>query len=290
MKKILLLLVFSFSLSFSQQNYEYIGAIKLNGDKKTIITYRIFFSVNNGKINGFSITDFLGDHETKNKISGTYNSKTKEIQFKEENILYTKSPLSKDSFCFVNFAGRVKLVDDNNKLSGNFKGLFQNKSKCIDGSLELFGIKKIEKIATKFKEKIQKSKKVEQSIKDNFNPISILDSLKVNSLTKNQNLNIFVSSNEIEIEVWDAKIEDGDRIDLFHNTRRILDNIEVTNKKKTIKVNLIENENKFKIVALNEGERTLNTAMIRLIDGDRNFELTTNLKKGETTSITIIKN
>ena len=109
-------------------------------------------------------------------------------------------------------------------------------------------------------------------------------------MTKNQNLNVFIQSDEIEIQVWDAKIEDGDRIDLFHNGRRILDNYVVVNKKKTLKVKLVEDKNQFRIEAINEGERVLNTAMIRIIDGDRNFDLTSNLKKGEKASITIVKN
>jgi hypothetical protein len=289
MKIIIFLFIIFFNYTYSQQSFEYFGLLKLDGNSKAIITYRIVFTETKGKINGFSITDLGGNHETKNKISGTYNNKTKELKFREENILYTKSPLSDDVFCYINFTGILKLVDDNNKLEGKFKGFFKNNIKCIDGSLELIGLTKLENKLDKLNTKIQKSKRIDQETKDKVNPIALIDSLKINSLTKDQNLNVFVLSQEIEIEIWDAKIEDGDKIDLFHNGRRILDNYLVTNKKKTIKVKLLDDKNQFRIEALNEGERKLNTAMIRLIDGDRSFELTTNLKKGEKTSITIVK-
>lgn len=290
MKKIFFLFLIISNICNSQQNYEFFGALKLNGNVKEVITYRIFFTEINGNINGFSITDLGGNHETKNKIAGSYNKKTKEIKFKEEDILYTKSALSDNVFCFVNFSGKVKLVDSNNKIEGSFKGFFKNKTNCIDGTLVLVGVAKIEKKLFKLSNKVQKSKNIDKNIKEKVNPVALLDSLKVNSLTKNQNLNVFIQSDEIEIQVWDAKIEDGDRIDLFHNGRRILDNYVVVNKKKTLKVKLVEDKNQFRIEAINEGERVLNTAMIRIIDGDRNFDLTSNLKKGEKASITIVKN
>ncbi|NMH25044.1 hypothetical protein [Flavobacterium solisilvae] len=290
MKKIFFLFLIISNICNSQQNYEFFGALKLNGNVKEVITYRIVFTEINGNINGFSITDLGGNHETKNKIAGSYNKKTKEIKFKEEDILYTKSALSDNVFCFVNFSGKVKLVDSNNKIEGSFKGFFKNKTNCIDGTLVLVGVAKIEKKLFKLSNKVQKSKNIDKNIKEKVNPVALLDSLKVNSLTKNQNLNVFIQSDEIEIQVWDAKIEDGDRIDLFHNGRRILDNYVVVNKKKTLKVKLVEDKNQFRIEAINEGERVLNTAMIRIIDGDRNFDLTSNLKKGEKASITIVKN
>jgi len=290
MKKIFIYFFLISSNLYSQTNYEYFGALKLNGNDASIITYRITFTEAKGAIKGYSITDIGGKHETKNVIEGFYNKKTKVLTFKELNVLYTKSPLSKDVFCFVNFSGKVKLINDNSKLEGDFKGLYKNNLKCIDGTLLLIGSNKLYKFLNKINTKIQTSKKIDAKTKEKVNPIAVFDSLKVNTLTKNQNLNVFVGSNELELEVWDAKIEDGDRIDLYQNGKKILDNYTVLNKKRKITIKLDADTNIFKIVALNEGERTLNTAMILIIDKERTFELETNLKKGENTSITVIKN
>lgn len=289
MKKIYLVLFLIPFLASSQNKYEFFGTLKLNGDNKSLISYRISFTENAGKIYGYSITDLSGEYETKNELKGLYNKKTKVLMFKEDAILYTKSELNENVFCFVNFTGKYNLSNLDVKLEGSFKGLFKNKTKCIDGTLVLAGSQKIEKKINKFNKKVQSSKLFDKETKVKVNETSLLDSLKINTLTKDQNLNVFVNSNEILMEIWDSKIEDGDRIDVFFNGKRILDNYTVTNKKKAIILKLNSEKNVFRIEALNEGERKLNTATVQLIDINRNFELSTNLKKGEKTSITLIK-
>ncbi|MFT6748357.1 MAG: hypothetical protein ACJAQ1_000265, partial [Flavobacterium sp.] len=153
MKKIFpLLFLISFSISsFSQ--YEYFGTIKLNDDASKIITYRIVFSLKKGIVNGYSVTDIGGDNETKNSILGNYSSETKVLTFKESGLLYTKSKISQDSFCFVNFTGVAKLKSPNSKMEGSFKGLFKNKTKCIDGTIIMLNLMKIEKKITTLNKK-----------------------------------------------------------------------------------------------------------------------------------------
>lgn len=275
--------------AYSQEKYEYFGALKLNGDDKTVITYRLMFFENKGKLNGYSITDIGGPHETKNSISGKYNPKTKEISFKEDGILYTKSPITQNMFCFINYTGKIKLVNDNSKLTGDFKGLYKNKEKCIDGTLTLIGSNKIYSLLNKINNKLQKSKKVDEKVKQKVNPITILDSLKVNNLNKGQNLNVFTKFNTINIVIWDSKIEDGDIINLYKNDILILKEYVLVNKKKKISTTIEDGDNVFRIEAINQGEVQLNTASIQLIDEERTFDLVSNLKKGETASITIIK-
>ena len=275
--------------SYSQEKYEYFGALKLNGNDKTVITYRLMFYENKGKLDGYSITDIGGPHETKNTISGSYNSKTKEINFKEESILYTKSPITSSMFCFVNYYGKIKLVNDNSKLTGDFKGLYQNKKKCIDGTLTLIGSNKLYSLLNKVNNRLQKSKKVDENVKQKSNPISILDSLKVNNLSRGQNLNVFTKFNTLDLIVWDSKVEDGDKINLYNNDVLILKEYVLVNKKKKITVNVDKGNNVFRIEAVNQGELQLNTASIQLIDQERTFDLVSNLKKGESASITIIK-
>jgi hypothetical protein len=284
----LLLLLFTLN-NFCQTRYEYLGALKLNGSDKTTITYRLVFDVSNNLMSGYSVTDLGGENETKNSISGTYDNKTKVLEFKEDDILYTKSNFSEKSFCFVNYSGKIKLVGNNTKLEGDFKGLYKNNKKCIDGTILLIGSDKIYKLFNKINTKIQKSKKVDEAIKKKLNPINILDSLKVNNLVNNQNLNVFIKSEKVVLEIWDAEIEDGDKINLFQNDKQILNNYEILNAKKKIAVNLENGQNTFRIEAINEGNRGFNTATIQIIDNQRTFDLKTNLKKDQKASITLIK-
>lgn len=288
--KSLVFFLLSYITSFAQGNYEFFGAIKLNGNDKTLITYRIVFEEKNGKITGYSITDLDGSHETKNTIEGTYDKKQKILTFQEKDILYTKSKFAQSSFCFVNFTGKVKLVDNNSKIDGNFKGLYKNKTKCIDGVVNLVGSSKIYNLASKVNKKIQKSNKIDDQIKIKSNPLAILDSLKINKLSKDQNLNVFWESKRIKIEIFDAGKEDGDIINIYHNGKLILENYKVKNEKKIISIPLdLSIENEFKIFAINEGSILPNTAKIILIDEKRTFELLTSFKKNESASITLIK-
>jgi len=288
-KTLLTLLILLVNFSFSQTNYEFYGALKLNGNDKTIITYRLVFSEKNGSISGYSVTDLDGPHETKNIISGTYDKSKKLFSFQEKEILYTKSKFDENAFCFVNFSGKVKLVENTSKLEGDFKGLFNNKTKCIDGTMTLIGSNKIYNLVNKVNKKIQKSKKIDTKTKEKSNPVKLLDSLKINKLSKDQNLNVFWESNSVKLDIWDNGQEDGDIINVFHNNKLILSQYVVTNKKKTINITLIGKNDVFKVVAINEGKIKPNTAKLEIHDKNRSFELLATLNKDEDATITIIK-
>ena len=286
---IFLIFFLTFSITVSAQNsYEYFGVVKLNGNDKTVITYRLNFIENDGVVKGYSVTDLGGNHETKNTIVGEYNKKTNIFNFKETDILYTKSTFSESSFCFVNFSDKVKLSKGETKIEGKFAGLYRNNKKCIDGTLALIGAEKINKMVSRVNNKIQGSKKFDDKVKTKYNPIKMLDSLKMNNLTANQNLNVFWDSDEFSMEVWDNGKLDDDRINIFANDKIMLSNYAVTTTKKSFKVNA-KNNTVIKIEAINEGTIAPNTARIMLIDKNRTFELMSNLKKGESSSITIIR-
>lgn len=290
MKNILTLIFCIISLTlFSQEKYEYLGAIKLNGNAKEVISYRLVFAENNGILQGYSVTDLGGPHETKNLIKGLYDKKSKQISFNESDILYTKSVVNDDMFCFINFVGKVKLINEKGLMEGTFKGLFKNKQKCIDGSITLMGSGHLYKKMDALNKKIQKSKRVDAAVKQKVNPVAILDSLKVNNLINGQNLNVFTKSETVRLEIWDNGKEDGDLINVYQDNVLILRNYRVTINKKIIPVE-VKATSVFKIVAVNEGSIAPNTAMMKLIDDDRVFEVVSNLKKDESASITILKN
>ena len=49
MKVFTFVLFYLFTINlFSQEKFEYFGALKLNGNDKTVITYRLIFYENNG--------------------------------------------------------------------------------------------------------------------------------------------------------------------------------------------------------------------------------------------------
>jgi hypothetical protein len=274
-------------ISYSQKKHEFSGVLKLNGDDKTLITYMISFDIKNGVLKGFSRTDIGGVHETKSIISGYYNATTNILAFNESQILYTKSQISQKDFCFVFFEGKLKLSDNSKEIKGTFISKYKDDKKCINGTLFLVNQKRIEKTITKLSNKIQSSKKLDTTTKKKFDLRNMADSLKVNQLLKNQNLSIFATSKMIVLEVWDNKKEDGDAINLYQNTKIVLNNYTVLNKKKTIEIPLTTTPIHLRLEATNEGAYAPNTAMIRIIDGENSYELLSNLKKWESSSITI---
>lgn len=279
--------LFFFS-TVSAEKYEFFGAIKLYGKDDASITYKLTFEEINGKIKGYSTTDVAGPHETKNAIEGSYDSKKNILIFSEKEIIYTKSPISSNLFCFVSYQGKVKLRSSKPKIEGDFKGMFKNKTKCIDGTITLVGSERVQKLLNKVNKKIQKSDEVPDSIKRKYNPIQVFDSMQINQLLTTQTLNIFNKSETISFEIWDKEFEDGDIINLYHNDKAILTNYKVVKAKNKIEVKLDAETNNFRIEAVNEGKYPPNTAMI-IFTGDKPIEMQSNLKKGETTSISIVK-
>ena len=291
LKNTIFLTIFFFisNATIGQTNYEFFGIIKLNGDSKNMISYRINFEEKKGKISGYSITDLDGEHETKNVITGTYDAKTKIFNFKENEILYTKSSFSQNSFCFINYVGKIKLVNKNSKLEGDFTGMFKNKKTCINGTLTLIGSEKIYDKLNMMSKKIEKSKKIDQKTKNEVNPVQFMDDLKLNKLTKNQNMSVVWEDKKIKIEIFDAGKEDGDKINLYNGNKLILSNYVITNKKKIIEIELEKDDLEFTIEAISEGTIAPNTAKVILVDKNRSFELMTNLSKSEKAKITFIK-
>lgn len=270
------------------QQYSFYGVLMLNGKKENSISYRLDFTEKEGKITGTSTTDLTGKHETKNVISGTYNNKTMVFSFVEKEMIYTKSPVNKNDFCFVHYTSKIGLTSKNAQLEGKFKGYYKNNQPCIDGTLKLIGSSAIDKLLSLAEKKIEKSKELDAETKKEFNPKVLFDSLQTQQLTTGENLNIFFESDKVTFTIWDKNKEDGDIITLKHNEIPILANFSVKNKSHQINITLLPEENVFSIEALNEGSVTPNTAMI-VLEGDRKIEFQSNLKQGEKATVRILR-
>lgn len=270
------------------QQYSFYGVLMLNGKKENSITYRLDFTEKDGKITGTSTTDLTGKHETKNVISGTYNNKTMVFSFVEKEMIYTKSPVNKNDFCFVHYTSKIGLTSKNAQLEGEFKGYYKNNQPCIDGTLKLIGSSAIDKLLSLAERKIEKSKELDDETKKEFNPKVLFDSLQTQQLTTGESLNIFFESDQVTFTIWDKNKEDGDIITLKHNAILVLQNYTVKNQAHQISMRLMDGENVFTIEALNEGSIAPNTAMI-ILEGDQTIEFQSNLRKGEKATVRILR-
>ncbi len=274
--------LFSFSL-FAQNDYEYFGAIKLNDT--SVISYKVLFQEKMGVITGYSITDLGGKHETKSELSGAYDAKNKILKLNEKGIVYTKSPITQDDFCFIHFTSKKFSLGRSKLLEGTFEGLFSDRTKCIDGSIKMTAIDKIVKRTKKITKKIISSKRINDSIKQRVNPIKLFDSLNMNILRKNETLSVFAKSKTLSLVIYDGGKEDGDRISLYLDNKIVLNNYEIKNTKKIIPLTIVGKKLNLKIVALNNGSIAQNTVVLKLLEKGREIDILSSLKKGESSQI-----
>ncbi|MUP45336.1 hypothetical protein E0K83_06200 [Gramella sp. BOM4] len=263
------------------------GVIQLNDT--SFISYKIAFQIQNDSISGYSITDLGGKHETKSNLKGRYNEDSGEISFRESDIIYTKSPIVEDDFCFVHFRGKVKDIYDVEEIEGAFKGMYADGQSCLDGDIKMVSIEKIKKKAAKVDKKIQNFKKLDDSIKKKVSLAKTMDTLSMNIIAKDENLNILTADEQVELTIFDAGKEDDDRIDLIINGKKILENFVVTREKKIIPVKLTEDQTQIDVVALNVGTSAPNTVKIHFKDTQNYVTTLTNLKEGEKAGINIVK-
>jgi len=286
---ICLVAIFSFNAQdLKKFDYELLGAIVL--DENQLISYKIQFNLEkNNFIQGYSITDIDGEDETKSYIRGYYNQKANKIQFKESDILYTKSKFLPEEFCFVSFEGNFKGDSNKKLLDGNFVGIYDDKDTCATGKIKLVGKKFIKKKVKKVYKKIKKVKRVDSIVKDNLKPENYLKKFSETKINSGEKVSVFVYSSKIKIDVWDYGIEDGDIITILQNDKPVIENIKVSRRKQSFVLNLNQKVNTFKIITVDAGKLETNTTKLKLYDFRREYEVVANLKKGEAAILNIVK-
>ena len=288
---ILISLLFFLNL-ISQENkifdYELVGALVL--DSNQLISYKIEFnSYKNGFIEGYSYTDLSGENETKSYIRGYYNTKNKNIQFKESDILYTKSKFLPEEFCFVSFNGQFKEVSKKKQLDGSFVGIYDDKDTCATGQIKLVSTKFLEKNIKKIYKKVKKIKKIDSIVKEEIKPENYLKKFSETKINSGEKVSVFVYTNKMKMEIWDYGIEDGDVITISNNNVVLLENYIVKRKKKSIIVNLSDAENLIKITTINSGKLKTNTTKLKLYDFRRQYEVIADLDEGKEATINVVR-
>lgn len=294
MKKILFLLLIFITLSgYGQQQdvleapYKYLGIIKLNDT--SFISYKLAFEEKDGLIQGYSITDAGGPHETKSNIRGSYDSREKLLVLNEYDIVYTKSPITELDFCLVNFKGRLRALKKGKPFSGDFKGIYPDGKPCLDGQIIMSPVAAVEKRAEKADKLIQKSKRFSKKIKEKVSVRTTLDTLSMSVVKKDENLNVFAKTSNIVISIYDAGKVDNDRINLYVDGELLLKDYAIAKDKKEIPVIINNAQVVVKVEAINEGTSAPNTVKVEIKDGNRLIATRTSLKAGDQASLTLLK-
>ncbi len=273
--------------SFAQQEFEFVGVVRIG--EEAFISYKISFEEKDGYIKGYSLTDLGGAHETKSFLSGYFDDDKNTLEFYESGILYTKSYVTQDDFCFIHFKGDLSKLNERQTIEGLFKGLYSDGKECISGELKLANLGRILKKAKRIDRKIDRSIVISQEKKDQVNLVKDLDSLSMNTIRKDQILSVFTASNKINLTYYDAGQEDGDQIAIYVNDELMFRKLEAKSKKQKIEIPLLKEKTVVKIEALNNGSIGGNTIKIDLYDTDHTIETITNMKSGESAKFVFIQ-
>lgn len=281
------ILIFLLTFYFGQaQEMNYTGLLKLNDS--LMITYEVALSEREGIVKGHSVTDFGGEHETKSLIKGRYNQETNTLSFSEYGIVYTKSPVNTNDFCYVNFVGKVKDLSSK-KIEGDFKGRFEDGTTCINGELVLLNQETINEISKKVDKKIKRKKKLKKYADAGISVKKSMDTLKQSQLKSGEKLSFFSNSKNYNLILDDAGEADGDRVTISLNGKIITRNETISKDPKTIDLTINQYPSTIKISALNSGAIPPNTINIKLQDDEKVLKTLSNLKAGTSSELIIRK-
>ena len=276
---LIIILLFANSFSYCQNTFSYLGTLILSNS--TPISFSLELQEENGIVNGYSITNINTPDETKSEISGLYFKKDKSFQLQETQILQTKSEAALNTFCYINMNLNLKGKFGSKRVQGTFKGNFLDSTECASGKVILMERTKLEKKIKKIK------KKVEKKYDEKHQDTSLVKRTEI--LKDGDDFTINWEGNKLRLFIWDANMEDGDKIELTINGNIILDDFETTNKRKKIKYKLEGGKNIIEIKATNLGTSPPNTSRIELVDNKTKYPIITQLELGKTAVIKIIK-
>ncbi|SCX90134.1 hypothetical protein SAMN05192588_0179 [Nonlabens sp. Hel1_33_55] len=279
-----LLFFFVFFLTFfpviAQQRVDYVGLLALQDS--TFISYKLELVETDGILKGFSYTDLNGPHESKNTLVGRYNSKDNKIEFREVDIVYTKSPIKELDFCFVYFTGSLRNLRGKATLEGNFKSYYDDLQPCIDGKLIMQGEEKFTRKTEKITSRVEKMDKIPDSVKQRIANSKFLNSSERQGLKGGETLNVFWESKTAYLEIWDPGKVDGDAMSIVLNGKVVKENYAPLKAKTKIPLTFNKEINTLVLKALSEGTDPPNTAQIRITDGNgKEISMLSSFKVGE---------
>lgn len=279
-------LVFLFQGLFATSNdYEFMGTLQL--PDKSIITYKLKFTEQDGVISGESITDFAGEHRTVSGIKGTVDFKEKTISFREVANVATKSDQPHEDFCFIRLPNaKIKIRNKKSIIQGHFYSSYEDGSECIDGDVYLIAEQNVFDRMDRLSNNILVKKDDKEKIKEN---VAVMNRILKNDYLKvGEQLQINTTEESIYLFIWDDQHEDQDRI-LISVGNVLHEEITVKNEKRSFKIDLKEEETRIDILAINEGIAPPNTARILISNPSVKLPVIAKLKTGEEASIVIRK-
>jgi hypothetical protein len=278
------------SNSQHSKDYELIGTLQLATQE--IISFKLTFKADeDGKIEGTSLTDILGSDRTESTIKGNINWEKKKLSFHEIENINTKSQADKANFCYLQVTNAdIKMVKGKTIIQGKFIGKYSDGKNCVNGQMYLIGSDYINALAKKhLHSNYSKNKDSLLKMQQQFADISA--KVGNNYLRSNEALSLTWKSDDILIEVWDARQADSDEIAIYVNEKKVIDSFIIKAEKKTLVIPFPEKSDAIvRIHGLSEGKFRLCTANLTLRDGQNTTDVVAIMKQGENVIVKLKRN
>jgi hypothetical protein len=301
MRVLLFLTFFIHFLPFSQAQHIWKGYIGVQGGES--FHYELHFKDSAGYLNGFAYTFKNPKQDVKAAFSGFIDRKNQTVSFRETELLYNHGFESIATICLI--SATLKFTKEENHLvfSGAIASSDITQVSCSSGSVTITGMDDVKQVLSMpeenwnpppvpvvAKETPQKILKVvyDTAAKPVENNDSAMTMVKITQGLAKQ---YFWSTDSLVLELWDGGKEDGDRISLWINDVKLLDNYKINKEIRRLAIKLNERKSTIiKIKAESEGNEPPNTADIILRDGNKMYRLLAHNKYGKTAIVELIRN
>ncbi len=252
--------LFPFSLlaQDKKKEYQYFGVISISEEQ--FIPYSLYFSCENYRCTGFSVSDIKGINETKSSLEGIYDPLLKAYKFKELKVLSTRASAGTyDEFCFVEFNLPEKVIKKPlkyDRIQEEFKAYFKDGEECGRGEMNLLFSEKINKQIERIQTKIIEKNSVQKLLGDSV--ISLLSD-EMNALKQKLNESHEITSKTVAVTkdtrifIKDIGVADGDTISVTINDNT---QILVPNENR-VELRFTDPVNEINLKGINEGKRPL---------------------------------
>lgn len=261
----------------------FVGKVKISHSETYSYALR-FLILSDNSIKGYSLTDARGISETKNRITGKYDSAQKIISFKEQAVLRSKVDTGKSSLCYINAILHIKPNKLGELLTGKFTGVSSMGNQlCGKGEITLYNAQGIRDMRAAIYHT------------EAYTPDQVVDAKQENASAITKILSsvpkaFILSDREITIKLWDNGIPDGDRVSVLCNGKYLVKNYVLDTIPKSWRVKLPDSEsNMISIIPLDEGNSPPNTAMMVIESSAEKYSIELQAKKDETRTLYLRK-
>lgn len=234
------------------------GSISVNGDKT--YAYALYFNDVKGIISGYSLTNVDGLGEIRTSISGKVDPVGNTFTFREEKLLEAKTGQAAENICYITTTLSATIKSGRHVLKGNFTGYaYDRKTVCARGEVIFYAPEEV------FSKIFPVAEKEERTETDTKSRPGVVD------IEPGKAVSISSHASSAHIELWDDTIEDGDRVTLLQNGKKVLENYMLRSAHKEIDLPLTGRDT-LTIIAESEGAAPPNTAALSITTGGRTYD------------------